>query len=140
MNHYTLDVCSVSKRCKDVLIGGRYGMGSKDTNPAQIKAVYDHLNSDNPFNSFTIGIVDDVTHLSLPTEEFFNVTGDYTACLFYGLDQMVLYQLINHLLKLLVIIQIYILKLTFAYDSKKAGGTTRSNLRFGLHQFVLHIM
>ena len=52
-------------------------MGSKDTNPAQIKAVYDHLNSDNPFNSFTIGIVDDVTHLSLPTEEF-NVTGDYT--------------------------------------------------------------
>ena len=45
------------------LIGGRYGMGSKDTNPAQIKAVYDHLNSDNPFNSFTIGIVDDVTHL-----------------------------------------------------------------------------
>ena len=78
-----LDVCSVVKDA-DVLIGGRYGMGSKDTNPAQIKAVYDHLNSDNPFNSFTIGIVDDVTHLSLPTEEF-NVTGDYTECLFYGL-------------------------------------------------------
>ena len=75
-----LDVCSVVKNA-DVLIGGRYGMGSKDTNPAQIKAVYDHLNSDNPFNSFTIGIVDDVTHLSLPVEEF-NVTGDYTECLF----------------------------------------------------------
>ena len=66
------------------LVGGRYGLGSKDTPPSSIFAVYKELEKDEPKNRFTIGIVDDVTHLSLPTEEF-NVTGDYTECLFYGL-------------------------------------------------------
>ena len=114
----------------DVLIGGRYGMGSKDTNPAQIKAVYDHLNSDNPFNSFTIGIVDDVTHLSLPTEEF-NVTGDYTECLFYGLGSDGTVSANKSSIKIIGDHTDLYSQAYFAYDSKKAGGTTRSNLRFG---------
>ena len=88
------------------------------------------MNSDNPFNSFTIGIVDDVTHLSLPTEEF-NVTGDYTECLFYGLGSDGTVSANKSSIKILVIIQIYILKLTLLMIVKKAGGTTRSNLRFG---------
>ena len=124
-----LDVCSVIKDA-DVLIGGRYGMGSKDTNPAQIKAVYDHLNSDNPFNSFTIGIVDDVTHLSLPTEEF-NVTGDYTECLFYGLGSDGTVSANKSSIKIIGDHTDLYSQAYFAYDSKKAGGTTRSNLRFG---------
>lgn len=124
-----LDVCSVVKDA-DVLIGGRYGMGSKDTNPAQIKAVYDHLNSDNPFNSFTIGIVDDVTHLSLPTEEF-NVTGDYTECLFYGLGSDGTVSANKSSIKIIGDHTDLYSQAYFAYDSKKAGGTTRSNLRFG---------
>ena len=124
-----LDVCSVVKNA-DVLIGGRYGMGSKDTNPAQIKAVYDHLNSDNPFNSFTIGIVDDVTHLSLPVEEF-NVTGDYTECLFYGLGSDGTVSANKSSIKIIGDHTDLYSQAYFAYDSKKAGGTTRSNLRFG---------
>ena len=124
-----LDVCSVVKNA-EVLIGGRYGMGSKDTNPAQIKAVYDHLNSDNPFNSFTIGIVDDVTHLSLPTEEF-NVTGDYTECLFYGLGSDGTVSANKSSIKIIGDHTDLYSQAYFAYDSKKAGGTTRSNLRFG---------
>jgi len=124
-----LDVCSVVKDA-EVLIGGRYGMGSKDTNPAQIKAVYDHLNSDNPFNSFTIGIVDDVTHLSLPTEEF-NVTGDYTECLFYGLGSDGTVSANKSSIKIIGDHTDLYSQAYFAYDSKKAGGTTRSNLRFG---------
>ena len=124
-----LDVCSVIKDA-DVLIGGRYGMGSKDTNPAQIKAVYDHLNSDNPFKSFTIGIVDDVTHLSLPTEEF-NVTGDYTECLFYGLGSDGTVSANKSSIKIIGDHTDLYSQAYFAYDSKKAGGTTRSNLRFG---------
>ena len=124
-----LDVCSVVKDA-DVLIGGRYGMGSKDTTPAQIKAVYDHLNSENPFNSFTIGIVDDVTHLSLPTEEF-HVTGDYTECLFYGLGSDGTVSANKSSIKIIGDHTDLYSQAYFAYDSKKAGGTTRSNLRFG---------
>ncbi|MEG0367113.1 MAG: pyruvate:ferredoxin (flavodoxin) oxidoreductase, partial [Coprobacillus sp.] len=80
-----LDVVSVLRNKDIEIIGGRYGMGSKDTTPRQIKAVYDHLNEEKPFDSFTIGIIDDVTHLSLKEDHDFVVDADYTACLFYGL-------------------------------------------------------
>ena len=80
-----LDVVAVLGGQGRTIIGGRYGMGSKDTTPGQIKAVYDHLGKENPHNSFTIGIIDDVTNLSLTEDKSFHVTSDYTACLFYGL-------------------------------------------------------
>ena len=74
-----LDVVAVLKD-KDInIIGGRYGMGSKDTTPRQIKGVYDHLLETDPFNSFTIGIHDDVTHLSLKEDDEFTVDADYTS-------------------------------------------------------------
>lgn len=72
-----LDVCSVLKDVDHVktIVGGRYGMGSKDTTPRQIKAVYDHLLLDDPFTSFTIGINDDVTNLSLKEDPDFTKDG-----------------------------------------------------------------
>ena len=81
-----LDVLDALKDRKDLVItGGRYGLGSKDTAPNQIKAIYDELAKDEPKNEFTIGIVDDVTNLSLPVDPEFEVEADYTSCLFYGL-------------------------------------------------------
>ena len=115
----------------DVLVGGRYGLSSKDTQPNQIKAVFDHLDSENPFNSFTIGINDDVTHLSLPVDPDFHVEGDYTSCLFYGLGSDGTVSANKSSIKIIGNHTDLYSQAYFAYDSKKAGGTTRSNLRFG---------
>ena len=109
-----------------VLTAGRYGLGSKDTTPAQIVAVYHNDEK----AKFTIGIEDDVTHLSLPTEEF-NVTGDYTECLFYGLGSDGTVSANKSSIKIIGDHTDLYSQAYFAYDSKKAGGTTRSNLRFG---------
>lgn len=127
-----LDVVAVLKDTDvDLIIGGRYGMGSKDTTPGQIKAVYDHLDSENPFNSFTIGIIDDVTHLSLTEDKSFHVTSDYTACLFYGLGSDGTVSANKNSIKIIGDHTDLYSQAYFAYDSKKAGGATRSNLRFG---------
>lgn len=127
-----LDVVSVLRNVGlDVIVGGRYGMGSKDTTPRQIKAVYDHLDSENPFTSFTIGIVDDVTHLSLPEDKDFHVESDYTECLFYGLGSDGTVSANKNSIKIIGDHTDLYSQAYFAYDSKKAGGATRSNLRFG---------
>ena len=115
----------------DLIIGGRYGLSSKDTTPQQIKAVYDHLNSENPFTGFTIGINDDVTHLSLKADDEFTVTADYTACLFYGLGSDGTVSANKNSIKIIGDHTDLYSQAYFAYDSKKAGGATRSNLRFG---------
>ena len=127
-----LDVVSVLKdRPHVTVVGGRYGMGSKDTTPGQIKAVYDHLLQDKPFTSFTIGIVDDVTHLSLPEDKEFTVESDYTSCLFYGLGSDGTVSANKSSIKIIGDHTDLYSQAYFAYDSKKAGGATRSNLRFG---------
>ena len=126
-----LDVVSVLKDMDVYVIGGRYGMGSKDTTPRQIKAVYDHLKEDHPFTSFTIGINDDVTHLSLPEDPEFNVEADYSACLFYGLGSDGTVSANKSSIKIIGDHTDLYSQAYFAYDSKKAGGATRSNLRFG---------
>ncbi|MDD8048474.1 MAG: pyruvate:ferredoxin (flavodoxin) oxidoreductase [Thomasclavelia sp.] len=128
-----LDVCSVLKDVEHVktIIGGRYGMGSKDTTPAQINAVYEHLNSDNPFTSFTIGIDDDVTHLSLKEDPEFHLSANYTECLFYGLGSDGTVSANKSSIKIIGDHTDLYSQAYFAYDSKKAGGATRSNLRFG---------
>ena len=79
-----LDVYAALKGYKNVktIVGGRYGLSSKDTQPNQVKAVFDHLKNAEPFNSFTIGINDDVTHLSLPVDPEFKIVTDATSCLF----------------------------------------------------------
>lgn len=128
-----LDVCSVLKDVDHVktIVGGRYGMGSKDTTPRQVKAVYDHLLQDDPFTSFTIGINDDVTNLSLKEDPDFNVKADYTACLFYGLGSDGTVSANKSAIKIIGDHTDLYSQAYFAYDSKKAGGATRSNLRFG---------
>lgn len=126
-----LDVCSVLKDTNIKVIGGRYGMGSKDTTPGQIKAVYDHLLDEDPFTSFTIGINDDVTHLSLKEDPDFHVNADYTSCLFYGLGSDGTVSANKSSIKIIGDHTDLYSQAYFAYDSKKAGGATRSNLRFG---------
>ena len=126
-----LDVCSVIRDSDTLVIGGRYGMGSKDTTPQHIKAVYDHLNSDNPFTGFTIGIKDDVTHLSLPDVHGFHINSGVTQCLFYGLGSDGTVSANKSSIKIIGDNTDLYCQAYFAYDSKKAGGATRSNLRFG---------
>ncbi len=128
-----LDVVSVLKDVDHVktIIGGRYGMGSKDTTPAHIKSVYDHLTNERPFGSFTIGINDDVTNLSLTADSDFEIHGDYTACLFYGLGSDGTVSANKSAIKIIGDNTELYSQAYFAYDSKKAGGATRSNLRFG---------
>ncbi|MCD8029126.1 MAG: pyruvate:ferredoxin (flavodoxin) oxidoreductase [Erysipelotrichaceae bacterium] len=126
-----LDVVSVLADKNIKVIGSRYGLGSKDTTPGQIKAVYDHLLDDDPFTSFTIGIVDDVTHLSLEEDKNFKVESDYTSCLFYGLGSDGTVSANKSSIKIIGDNTDLYSQAYFAYDSKKAGGATRSNLRFG---------
>lgn len=115
----------------DTVVGGRYGLSSKDTQPKHVKAVYDFLKSGNVWNSFTVGIVDDVTHLSIPVDESFTVKGDYTACLFYGLGSDGTVSANKSSIKIIGDATGQYAQAYFAYDSRKAGGVTRSHLRFG---------
>ncbi len=113
------------------IIGGRYGLSSKDTQPCHIKAVYDELSKDAPKVEFTVGIVDDVTNLSLEVDETFTVEGDYTSCLFYGLGSDGTVSANKSSVKIIGDNTDSYAQAYFAYDSKKAGGVTRSHLRFG---------
>ena len=127
-----LDVVAALKDHKDIeIIGGRYGLGSKDTQPCHVKAVFDHLKEDKMINGFTIGIEDDVTHLSLPADESFQIEGDYTSCLFWGLGSDGTVSANKSTVKIIGDNTDMYAQAYFAYDSKKAGGVTRSHLRFG---------
>jgi len=126
-----LDVLSVLKDTDIKLIGGRYGIASKDTAPNQIKAVYDELSKDNPKEEFTIGINDDVTHLSLDLDPDFKIDGTYTSCLFWGLGSDGTVGANKNSVKIIGDNTDQYAQAYFQYDSRKAGGVTRSHLRFG---------
>lgn len=115
----------------DVVVGGRYGLSSKDTQPKHMKSVYDHLDSEKPWTSFTVGINDDVTHLSIPVDESFRVSNDYKSCLFYGLGSDGTVSANKSSIKIIGDATHQYAQAYFAYDSRKAGGVTRSHLRFG---------
>ncbi len=115
----------------DVILGGRYGLSSKDTQPKHIKAVYDFLDAKKQWTGFTVGIVDDVTHLSIPVDDSFHVSGDYTSCLFYGLGSDGTVSANKSSIKIIGDATHQYAQAYFAYDSRKAGGVTRSHLRFG---------
>ncbi len=110
--------------------GGRYGLSSKDTQPKDMKAVFDFLKKE-PWNGFTVGINDDVTHLSIPVDDSFHVKGDYTSCLFYGLGSDGTVSANKSSIKIIGDATHQYAQAYFAYDSRKAGGVTRSHLRFG---------
>ena len=115
-----------------LVVGGRYGLSSKDTTPAQIVAVYDNLALREPKNGFTIGIVDDVTFKSLPQkEEFSIVKPGTTECKFYGLGSDGTVGANKNTIKIIGSHTQKYCQAYFDYDSKKSGGYTCSHLRFG---------
>ena len=114
------------------IIGGRYGLSSKDTTPAQIIAVYDNLERKAPKSDFTIGIVDDVTFKSLPTKsEISIVKPGTTECKFYGLGSDGTVGANKNTIKIIGTHTDLYSQAYFDYDSKKSGGYTCSHLRFG---------
>ncbi|SHK03203.1 pyruvate:ferredoxin (flavodoxin) oxidoreductase, partial [Tepidibacter formicigenes] len=120
------------KECTPVIIGGRYGLGSKDTTPSQIKAVYENLKQDNPKNNFTIGIVDDVTHTSLEVKEEIVTEPEGTIrCKFWGLGSDGTVGANKSAIKIIGDKTDLYAQGYFSYDSKKSGGITISHLRFG---------
>ena len=126
-----LDVLSVLKDQDVEIIGGRYGVASKNTAPCHIKAVYDELKKDAPKDGFTIGIEDDVTHLSLDFDPEYTVASDYTSCLFWGLGSDGTVGANKNSVKIIGDNTDQYAQAYFQYDSRKAGGVTRSHLRFG---------
>ncbi|HYF83810.1 MAG TPA: pyruvate:ferredoxin (flavodoxin) oxidoreductase [Clostridia bacterium] len=129
-----LDIRSMfyDKENAPMIIGGRFGLGSKDTTPAQIKAVYDNLKSKNPKNGFTLGIVDDVTNLSLEVKENINTAPEGTIrCKFWGLGSDGTVGANKSAIKIIGDKTNLYAQGYFAYDSKKSGGVTISHLRFG---------
>ena len=115
-----------------LIIGGRYGLSSKDTTPAQIIAVYDNLEQKEPKNDFTIGIVDDITFKSLPIKsEVSIVKPGTTECKFYGLGSDGTVGANKNTIKIIGSHTDLYSQAYFDYDSKKSGGYTCSHLRFG---------
>ncbi len=115
-----------------VIVGGRYGLGSKDTTPSQIMSVYENLAMAEPKNGFTLGIVDDVTFKSLPLKEEIKVSPeDIYEAKFYGLGSDGTVGANKNSIKIIGDTTDKSCQGYFEYDSKKSGGFTCSHLRFG---------
>uniref|UniRef100_UPI0025D88F20 pyruvate:ferredoxin (flavodoxin) oxidoreductase n=1 Tax=uncultured Parolsenella sp. TaxID=2083008 RepID=UPI0025D88F20 len=116
-----------------VVTGGRYGLGSKDTTPAAAFSIYEELKKDAPKREFTIGINDDVTHLSLPEDEDAPNTADSSTieCKFWGLGGDGTVGANKNSIKIIGDHTDKYVQAYFQYDSKKTGGVTTSHLRFG---------
>ena len=113
------------------VVGGRYGLGSKEFTPSMAKAVYDNLDGEMK-NHFTVGITDDVTFTSLPVKEQVNAAPEGTiACMFYGLGSDGTVGANKNSIKIIGDHTDMYAQGYFAYDSKKSGGLTVSHLRFG---------
>ena len=129
-----LDVVSALaiKGSKAKVVGGRYGLGSKDTTPASIFAVYENLKKREPKAGFTIGIVDDVTGLSLPEKVAPDTSAEGTiSCKFWGLGGDGTVGANKNSIKIIGDYTDKYIQAYFQYDSKKTGGVTISHLRFG---------
>ncbi len=114
------------------LIGGRYGLGSKEFTPAMVRAVFDELALDNPRPRFTVGIKDDLTHLSLPVDPIFHLEDpETTRALFYGLGSDGTVGANRNTLRILSEHTPLHTQGYFVFDSNKAGSRTVSHLRFG---------
>ena len=129
-----LDVkeCFYGKENAPVIVGGRYGLASKDTTPAQIISVFENLALPEPKNNFTLGIIDDVTFTSLPPKEEIALGGEGTfEAKFYGLGADGTVGANKNSVKIIGDNTNKYCQAYFAYDSKKSGGFTCSHLRFG---------
>ena len=129
-----LDVRDVFYNCPErpMIIGGRYGLSSKDTTPAQMLAVYENLAAETPKDHFTVGINDDVTHTSLPVGEETSLAKEGTfEALFFGLGSDGTVGANKNSIKIIGGSTDKYCQAYFSYDSKKSGGYTSSHLRFG---------
>jgi len=129
-----LDVCELFYRKGNtpIIVGGRYGLSSKDTTPVQIMSVFENLEQKEPKNRFTIGIIDDVTFTSLPMKE--EISLDHAGTIeakFYGLGSDGTVGANKNSIKIIGDTTDKYCQAYFAYDSKKSGGITTSHLRFG---------
>ena len=129
-----LDVCNLYKDCDNapMIIGGRFGLGSKDTTPTQLVAVFNNLDAAEPKKGFTIGITDDVTNLSLELGERVNAAPEgATRCKFWGFGSDGTVGANKDAIKIIGDNTDMYAQAYFDYDSKKSGGVTMSHLRFG---------
>jgi pyruvate-ferredoxin/flavodoxin oxidoreductase len=128
------DICSAyyGRENQPLIVGGRYGLSSKDVDPAQIKAVFDNLAETEPRNHFTIGITDDVTNLSLKTGPVISTEAPGTICCkFWGLGSDGTVGANKNSIKIIGEHTDYYAQAYFEYDTKKSFGITKSHLRFG---------
>ncbi len=113
------------------IVGGRYGLSSKEFTPAMVKGVFDELENKKPKNHFTVGINDDVTHTSLPINPYFQTRKTTFNCMFYGLGSDGTVGANKNSIKIIGETTDNYVQGYFVYDSKKAGAQTISHLRFG---------
>ncbi len=128
------DVCTALRGRADVtVVGGRYGLSSKDTTPGQIAAAFRNLKADRPLNSFTLGITDDVTHLSLPDADVpqSGAAGGVISCKFWGLGGDGTVGANKNTVEIINSHTAGFAQAYFEYDAKKSFGVTKSHLRFG---------
>jgi pyruvate-ferredoxin/flavodoxin oxidoreductase len=129
-----MDVCTayMERGQSPQLLNGRYGLGSKEFNPAMVLSVFDNMQAASPKNHFTVGIIDDVTHTSLDVGESLDVTPEGTVqCKFWGLGADGTVGANKSAIKIIGDNTDMYAQAYFAYDSKKSGGITISHLRFG---------
>lgn len=128
-----LDVCKTIKEvdAKVSVYGGRYGLSSKNTTPAMIKGVFDFLDTRDVHSNFTVGIKDDITNLSIPYDKKFILPSKNVEFLIYGYGSDGMVSASKDLMKITGTYTNAYVQGYFQYDSKKSGGVTISNLRFG---------
>lgn len=124
-----LDIVSALNNLDITIIGGRYGLSSKNTTPKDIKAVYDYLMSSNPRHNFTIGIHDDITNLSLKVDNNFKIPNKNTEFLIYGYGSDGMVSTSKDIIKIIGDHTDNNVQGYFQYDSKKSGGVTRSHIK-----------
>ncbi len=120
-----------SQREMPLVVGGRYGLSSKEFNPAMVKGIYDELLKEKPKNHFTIGIKDDLGHTSLEYNPVFKTKKTTFNCMFYGLGSDGTVGANKNSIKIIGETTDNYVQGYFVYDSKKAGAQTISHLRFG---------
>jgi len=126
------DICTAvyNREHAPLIIGGRYGLASKEFTPAHVVAVFENLKGDNPFSNFTVGINDDVTHLSLPMPSRDIATDKSTSCKIWGMGSDGTVGANKNTVSIIGEQTDLYTQAYFVYDSKKSGGITQSHLRF----------
>jgi pyruvate-ferredoxin/flavodoxin oxidoreductase len=124
-----------------LVVGGRYGLGSKDFTPAMVKSVFDNLDQWEPKRSFTVGIDDDVSYSSLEVEDEFNISpAGSTACKFWGIGSDGTVGANREAIKIIGENTDLFTQAYFAYDAKKSGGVTVSHMRFSPDKILSHYL